>query len=96
MIPLALATSPVWQDEHPEENQQMNEADLITRLEAVVKAEVEAYLRQRPMVEVASLNAMQALALALIRGRSQSDLPGLEQDRGGGGQGAGPVLSVLR
>lgn len=44
----------------------MNEIELITKLEAVVGAEVEAHLRTRTLAEVASVDSAQALVLSLV------------------------------
>jgi hypothetical protein len=54
----------------------MNETELITRLEAVVQAEVVAYLQTRPVAEVASLDWMQALAQPLIEGLARASFRG--------------------
>ena len=44
----------------------MERAELITNLQAHVRAEVEIYLSQRPLVEVASLDEIEALSRTLF------------------------------
>lgn len=54
----------------------MSGTDLITKLQAVVEAEVEAHLRGRPLAEVASVDSAQALVRSLAEALARAAFTG--------------------